>query len=88
MKILVTGATGKLGSKVVESLLKSIPTSDLAVSVRNPEKAEGLRARGIEVRQGDFDNPETLDNAFTGIDRLLIISADRTIRIWIFMYAK
>lgn len=76
MKILVTGATGKLGSKVVESLLKSIPASDLAVSVRNPEKAEGLRARGIEVRQGDFDNPETLDNAFTGIDRLLIISAD------------
>src|SRR5690242_3001072 len=76
MKILVTGATGKLGSKVVESLLKSIPASDLAVSVRNPEKAEGLRARGIEVRQGDFDIPETLDNAFTGIDRLLIISAD------------
>ncbi|SFC94818.1 NAD(P)H dehydrogenase (quinone) [Bacillus sp. OV322] len=76
MKILVTGATGKLGSKVVESLLKSIPASDLAVSVRNPEKAEGLRARGVEIRQGDFDRPETLDHAFTGIDRLLIISAD------------
>jgi NAD(P)H dehydrogenase (quinone) len=76
MKILVTGATGKLGSKVVESLLKSIPASDLAVSVRNPEKAEGLRVRGVEIRQGDFDRPETLDNAFSGIDRLLIISAD------------
>lgn len=76
MKILVTGATGKLGSKVVESLLKSVPASELAVSVRNPEKAEGLRARGVEVRQGDFDRPETLDNAFKGIDRLLIISAD------------
>jgi NAD(P)H dehydrogenase (quinone) len=76
MKILVTGATGKLGSKVVDSLLKSIPASELAVSVRDPEKAEGLRARGVEVRQGDFDRPETLDNAFKGIDRLLIISAD------------
>ncbi|WP_332695652.1 SDR family oxidoreductase [Halalkalibacter lacteus] len=76
MKILVTGATGKLGSKVVESLLKSIPASELAVSVRNPEKAEGLRVRGVEVRQGDFDRPETLDSAFTGIDRLLLISAD------------
>lgn len=76
MKILVTGATGKLGSKVVESLLKSVPASELAVSVRNQEKAEGLRARGVEVRQGDFDRPETLDNAFKGIDRLLIISAD------------
>lgn len=76
MKILVTGATGKLGSKVVESLLKSVPASNMVVSVRNPEKAEGLRNRGVEVRQGDFDRPETLDNAFKGIDRLLIISAD------------
>lgn len=76
MKMLVTGATGKLGTKVVETLLKTVPASQLAVSVRNPEKAEGLRARGVDVRQGDFDRPETLDAAFSGIDRLLIISAD------------
>jgi NAD(P)H dehydrogenase (quinone) len=76
MKILVTGATGKFGTKVVETLLKTIPASQLAVSVRKPEKAEGLRAHGVEVRQGDFDHPETLDSAFAGIDRLLIISAD------------
>lgn len=76
MKILVTGATGKLGSKVVETLLKTVPASQLAVSVRNPEKAEGLRSRGVEVRYGDFDHPESLTSAFAGIDRLLIISAD------------
>ncbi|CAM3521442.1 SDR family oxidoreductase [Marinicrinis lubricantis] len=76
MKMLVTGATGKLGTKVVDTLLKSVPASQLAVSVRNPEKAEGLRSRGVDVRQGDFDRPETLDAAFAGIDRLLIISAD------------
>lgn len=76
MKILVTGATGKLGTKVIEALLKSVPASQLAVSVRNPKKAEGLRARGVEVRYGDFDYPETLDSAFAGIDRILIISTD------------
>ncbi|MFB6804264.1 SDR family oxidoreductase [Peribacillus butanolivorans] len=76
MKILVTGATGKLGTKVVETLLKTVPANQLAVSVRNPEKAEELRTRGVDVRQGDFDRPETLDTAFAGIDRLLIISAD------------
>jgi len=76
MKMLVTGATGKLGSKVVENLLKTLPAEQLAVSVRNPEKAEGLKARGVDVRHGDFDRPETLDTAFAGIDRLLIISAD------------
>lgn len=76
MKMLVTGATGKLGTKVVDTLLKTVPTNQLAVSVRNPEKAEGLRVQGVDVRQGDFDRPETLDAAFKGIDRLLLISAD------------
>lgn len=76
MKLLVTGATGKLGRKVVETLLQTVPASQLAVSVRNPDKAEDLRAWGIDVRHGDFDVPETLDKAFAGIDRLLIISAD------------
>jgi NAD(P)H dehydrogenase (quinone) len=74
--MLITGATGKLGSAVVEILLKTVPPGQLAVSVRNPEKAEGLRSRGVEIRQGDFDHPDTLDTAFVGIDRLLIISTD------------
>ncbi|MDC3418704.1 SDR family oxidoreductase [Aquibacillus salsiterrae] len=76
MKLLLTGATGKLGTKVTEILLKTVPASQLAVSVRNPEKAKELQTRGVEVRQGDFDHPETLDSAFEGIERLLIISAD------------
>ncbi|WP_226617836.1 SDR family oxidoreductase [Cytobacillus firmus] len=76
MSLLVTGATGKLGTKIVDALLKTVPANQLAVSVRNPEKAEGIKSRGVEVRQGDFDRPETLDTAFKGIDRLLIISAD------------
>ncbi|RSD26068.1 SDR family oxidoreductase [Mesobacillus subterraneus] len=76
MRLLVTGATGKLGTKIVDALLKTVPANQLAVSVRNPEKAEGIKTRGVEVRQGDFDRPETLDTAFKGIDRLLIISAD------------
>ncbi|RKP44778.1 SDR family oxidoreductase [Cohnella endophytica] len=76
MKILVTGVTGKLGSIVIETLLETVPAENLAVSVRNPEKAESLRARGVDVRHGDFDQPETLDKAFAGIDRILIVSTD------------
>jgi NAD(P)H dehydrogenase (quinone) len=76
MKLLVTGATGKFGTKVVETLLKTVPAAQLAVSVRNPEKAAELKARGVDVRQGDFDHPETLDAAFAGVDRLLLVSAD------------
>lgn len=76
MKILVTGATGKLGSKVMETLLKSVPANSLAVSVRDTGKAEALKALGVEVRKGDFDDSETLATTFKGIDRLLIISTD------------
>ncbi len=76
MKLLVTGATGNLGGFVIEALLKKVDAENLAVSVRNPEKAEGLKAKGVEVRYGDFDKPETLESAFAGIDRLLIISAN------------
>jgi len=76
MKWLVTGANGKLGRAVVEALLKTVPASRLAVSVRDPGKAEDLRAKGVEVRQGDFDRPESLDKAFAGVERILIISTD------------
>ncbi len=75
MKVMVTGATGQLGSMIVEALLKTIPAYNLAVSVRDPQKAEGLKALGVEVRKGDFKQPETLRSTFAEIDRLLIVSS-------------
>lgn len=74
MKMLVTGATGQLGAKVVEALLAKVPAEQLAVSVRDPEKASALRARGVDVRRGDFEDPASLDQAFAGVERLLIVS--------------
>lgn len=76
MTIALTGATGHFGSIVAETLLKTVPAGNIVASVRNPEKAEKLKARGVDVRHGDFDQPETLDAAFAGVDRLLIVSAD------------
>src|SRR3954471_12750128 len=74
MKILVTGANGQFGSKVVEHLLATVPPKNVAISVREPEKADGFRAKGLEVRHGDFADPGSLAEAFAGIDRLLIVS--------------
>lgn len=74
MKIVVTGATGQLGAKVVEALLAKVPAEQLAVSVRDPEKASAFRARGVDVRRGDFEDPASLETAFAGVERLLIVS--------------
>jgi NAD(P)H dehydrogenase (quinone) len=73
-RIMVTGATGGLGSTVANHLLRLAPESLLAVSVRQSEAARSLSDRGVAVRQGDFDIPSTLAAAFDGAERLLIVS--------------
>jgi NAD(P)H dehydrogenase (quinone) len=72
--ILITGANGQLGRAIVEMLLKKINAHDIAVSVREPEKAKDLYAKGISVRQGNFNNPETLSKAFEGATTMVLIS--------------
>ena len=73
--IVVTGATGELGRAVVETLLRYVPAAQVALSVRKPEDAQAFAARGVAVRRGDFDEPESLARSFVGADRLLIVSA-------------
>ncbi|WP_436770726.1 SDR family oxidoreductase [Yinghuangia sp. YIM S09857] len=83
--IVVTAATGRLGRLTVESLLtRGVAPADIAVAVRAPERAADLAARGVQVREGDYDRPETLAPAFAGADRLLFVSAsapDNDLRI-------
>lgn len=72
---VVTGATGTLGGQVVEHLLARVPAEQVGVSVRDPARAEGLAARGVRVRAGDFTSPEGLERAFEGAERVLVVSA-------------
>lgn len=76
--IIVTGANGKLGRAVVERLLERTSTDQLGVSVRDPEQAGPLAARGVRVRRGDFGDPESLAHAFEGASRVLFVSANST----------
>ena len=73
--IIVTGASGQLGRLDIEVLLKILPASEIVAAVRNPEKVADLAARGVEVRQADYDQPASLASAFKGADKLLLISA-------------
>ncbi|MBE3596957.1 MAG: SDR family oxidoreductase [Hydrogenibacillus sp.] len=73
--IAVTGATGKLGRLVIAFLLQRIPANEIVAAVRNPDKAADLAAQGVVVREADYTRPETLERAFSGIDKLLLISS-------------
>ena len=74
--IVVTAATGQLGRLVIEQLLETVPANQIVAAVRSPEKATDLAALGVHVRHGDYSQPATLDSAFAGADKVLLISSN------------
>jgi uncharacterized protein YbjT (DUF2867 family) len=67
--IAVVGATGAQGGGLVRAIQGDKSGSFAARAItRNPnaEKAQALRAAGVEVVAGDIDKPETLGKAFAG----------------------
>jgi len=72
MTIAVTGANGQLGRLVIQGLLTQRPAADIVALARTPAKAAGL---GVEVRQGDYTQPETLVPSLAGVETLLLISS-------------
>jgi len=79
--ILVTGATGHLGSAVVSHLLKNTAGNNIAAFARDENKANHLRGKGIEVRLGTYDDIPSLDLAMQGIEKLLLISGNGPTRL-------
>ena len=75
--IVVTGATGQLGSQIIEELRRRIPANQLIASVRDPAKAAALAEQGIQVRLGDFANPASLAAAFARAELVLVTSVDQ-----------
>jgi NAD(P)H dehydrogenase (quinone) len=73
--LVVTGATGQLGSLIVDRLLDRVPASSVGVSVRDVDRAAPLAARGVRVRAGDFTDPASLRHAFEGATQVLVVSA-------------
>lgn len=79
--ILITGATGQLGTLAIGALMETVDPSKIAALVR--PKSDGsdtrvahLQSFGIVTREGDYDDPASLREAFAGIDRLLFISSN------------
>jgi len=71
MKIAVTGATGQLGHLIIDRRRGKVAQGDIVALARTPAKAADL---GVEVREADYERPDTLGPALAGIDTLMLIS--------------
>ncbi len=76
--LLVTGASGQLGRRVIAHLIQSLHVSpqNIIATTRKPEALADLASQGVVVRKADFDDPASLAAAFAGAERLLLISTD------------
>ncbi|MBN9388015.1 MAG: NAD(P)H-binding protein [Chloroflexi bacterium] len=70
----LTGASGQLGRLTITNLLTKIPANQIIATTRSPEKLAEFAAQGVIVRPADLNDPATLEPAFDGVTRLLIIS--------------
>jgi NAD(P)H dehydrogenase (quinone) len=73
--LLVTGASGNLG-RAVAGELRRLGAKKVIAATRTPGKHRELAALGVEEREADFDRPDTLQAAFRGVERLLLISTN------------
>ena len=76
IRYAVTAASGQLGRLIVAALAERAGAGSVAAIVRDPARAAGLFPEGVAVRAGDYSRPETLDAAFAGVERLLLISSN------------
>lgn len=74
--IVITGASGQLGRLVIAELLaQGMPAGQIVAAVRSPAKAADLAAQGLQVREADYNRPDTLASALAGAERVLLISS-------------
>jgi NAD(P)H dehydrogenase (quinone) len=71
--VIVTGATGNLGKRVLAFLLEKLPASQLAALVRSEDKARELGEQGITILPGNYNDHASLVNAFREVDKLYLV---------------
>lgn len=74
MAIILSGASGDLGTRITRLLLDRIDPAGLVLLSRSPEKLGQATARGAEARAADFDDTDGLAAAMAGGHVLMLIS--------------
>ncbi len=70
--ILITAANGMFGSKTAE-VLAADPSVHLRLMMRDPAKCR-IKGPHVEIRQVDFDRPDTMEDCFRGVDSVFLVS--------------
>jgi nucleoside-diphosphate-sugar epimerase len=79
MRIFLTGATGYIGSAVMDALLRS--GHEVTALVRDPEKAERVSGRGVHPIIGDLSRPSSYAAAAEGADAIVHAALDGSMRM-------
>ena len=69
MRVLITGAAGKVGSRLVKRL--ALRDDNIRALVRDPSRAAGLRAQRVEIMRGDLLDHSSLESAVRGVDAVV-----------------
>jgi NAD(P)H dehydrogenase (quinone) len=76
MKILVSGGTGQFGAATIKFLLKKISADNLVALVRDENKATELKAKGVVIKIGSYNDYGSLVGAMKGVEKVLLISGN------------
>jgi NAD(P)H dehydrogenase (quinone) len=74
-RLVITGASGQLGRRAAELVLEAYRPDRVILVTRNPRALADLAKRAADVRYGDFADPASLGSAFSGGERMLLVSA-------------
>ena len=79
--ILITGAAGSLGKATINFLLeKGYQAQNIIALVRDEAKAPDLKAKGVIIKIGDYDNYDSLLSAMAGVEKVLLISGSDVVK--------
>ncbi|MCA4133395.1 SDR family oxidoreductase [Arthrobacter sp. M4] len=81
MSIVITGATGQLGTLVVKELLgRGVPATEIVAAGRSVQKLAELEELGVRTAEIDYDQPASIEAAFNAGDTVLLISGNDIVR--------
>jgi nucleoside-diphosphate-sugar epimerase len=79
MKVFLTGATGYVGSAVLDALLRA--GHSVTALVRDSEKADRMRARDVTPAVGTLGNPRTYKSAAAGCDAVIHTALESSVKV-------